>query len=132
MEGPLSFAARFGPKFSIKACSGYATWLLFQALLYTYLPCTTSTGQLTPAGNLLKYQTNGLFAWVVTHILALAAVMAGVLDPAILAKHWGGLLIVANIYGFLVSVFSYIKAQLVPTHPQDRKFSGQKLLIDLC
>lgn len=131
LEGPVAFAARVAPKFSLKACYGYAAWLSFQALLYTYLPCKISTGQLTPAGNLLKYQTNGLYAWVITHVLAGAAVTAGVLDPAILAKHWGGLIVAANIYGFLISALSYIKAILAPTHPQDRKFSGQDILFNV-
>lgn len=129
-QGPVWSATRFAPKFSINVCIGYAAWLLFQAVLFTYLPCKISTGQLTPAGNLLKYKTNGLSAWIITHMLAVAAVIAGVLDPAILANHWGGLLVAANIYGFLISTLSYIKARLAPTHPQDRKFSGSKLHSD--
>lgn len=131
LESPVPFVARFAPDFSVKACTGYAVWLLFQALLYTYLPCKISVGQVTPAGNLLKYQTNGLYAWVITHVLAVAAVTAGILNPAILAKHWGGLLVAANIYGFLISALSYIKAIVAPTHPRDRKFSGQDILSDL-
>ena len=131
LEDPVPFAAGFLSHFRIKACIGYATWLFFQAMLYTYLPCSTSFGQLTPAGNLLGYKTNGLVAWVITHVLAAAATVAGLLDPAILAQHWGELLVAANIYGFLVSAFSYMKALLAPTHPEDRKFSGQKHLVDL-
>ena len=127
-EGPLAFIARFAAKFSLKDCIGYAMWLSFQSMLYTYLPCKMSVGQLTPAGHLLKYKTNGFFAWAITHTLGLIAAMAGILDPAILAKHWGGLLIAANIYGFLISGFAYMKAQLAPTHPEDRKYSGQKFL----
>ena len=127
-RGPVPFAAQFAPAFSAQACVGYAMWLSLQAMLYTFLPCKTSTGQLTPAGNLLKYKTNGLSAWIVTHILVFAAAVSGVLDLAIIAKHWGGILIAANTYGFLISAFSYIKAQLAPTHPEDRKFSGQELL----
>ena len=130
-EGPVLFAAQLGPAFSLQACVGYVVWLSFQATLYTFLPCKTSTGQLTPAGNLLKYKTNGLSAWFVTHCLVFAAAMVGVLDLAIIAKHWGGILIAANIYGFFISTFSYMKAQVAPTHPEDRKFSGQKLLSDL-
>ena len=128
LEGPMPFAAQFAPAFSLKACVGYAIWLSFQAMLYTHLPCKTSTGQLTPAGNLLRYKTNGLSAWFVTHGLVIAAARVGVLDLAIIAKHWGGFLIATNIYGFLISAFSYMKAQVAPTHPEDRKFSGKKLL----
>jgi len=42
----------------------------------------------------------------------------------VIYDNWGGLLIVANIYGYLLAIFSYVKAYLFPTHPKDRKFSG--------
>jgi len=73
---------------------------------------------------LLPYTVNGLLAWFVTHVAAVSLVYAGVLDPALLAKHWAGLLVSVNIYGFLLSTFSYVKAHLFPTHADDRKFSG--------
>ncbi|KAF7506397.1 hypothetical protein GJ744_011751 [Endocarpon pusillum] len=126
-KGLIPFAVRFAPQPSVKACIGYVAWLFFQATLYAVLPGKNSSGQLTPAGNLLKYNTNGLFAWVVTHLLAVMAAISGILDPAMLAKHWEGLLVAANIYGLLLSAFSYLKAYIAPTHPEDRKFSGSVL-----
>lgn len=113
---------------SVKACIGYLIWLVFQANLYIFLPGRTSSGRLTPAGNVLKYNTNGLVALAVTHLLILMAAVAGILNPAILAKHWEGLFVAANMYGGLLSIFSYVKAHIAPTYPQDRKFSGQKIL----
>jgi 7-dehydrocholesterol reductase len=123
--GPLDFALRYSPAFSWKATAGYMAWLFFQAALYTYLPGDLSTGQLTPAGYLLQYYTNGLLAWSVTHVAFGWAVLFAGLDAAIIAKHWSGLLIAVNVYGFVLSTFAYIKAHVAPSHAEDRKFSGK-------
>lgn len=125
VEGPWEFMVRNTPSPSLKAFEVYAAWVLSQAALYHCLPSRLSTGQLTPAGHLLQYRTNGLLAWAVTHVLFVLAVCFGVIDPAWIAKHWAGLLVAANSYGFLVSGFAYVKAYLAPTHARDRKFSGK-------
>lgn len=93
-------------------------------MLYNYLPARLSTGQLTPAGHLLQYHTNGLSAWILTHLALVFGVFFQVIDPAWIAKNSAGLLIAINSYGFLVSALVYIKAHFAPTHAQDRKFSG--------
>lgn len=125
MIGPINFLWQHAPRGNLRTNVGYGAWLLFQALLYQFLPTKLSTGQLTPAGNLLKYRTNGLSAWFVTHALFLLSSYYGLLDPAILAKHWQALLISVNVYGFLLSGFAYLKAHMCPTHEGDRKFSGK-------
>lgn len=130
--GLANYAWQYTPRPSHHAHVGYVAWLLFQAALYQFLPRNLSSGQLTPAGNLLKYRANGLLAWAVTHGLFLAALITGYLDPAILAKNWEGLLVSANIYGFLLSIFAYVKALYFPTHASDCKFSGRFPATDLC
>jgi 7-dehydrocholesterol reductase len=125
--GPWDFLARYGPAPSWRAGGGYACWVLFQALLYTVLPAKLSTGQLTPAGYLLKYYTNGLLAWVVTHVAFAVLVLGGWIDGGVIARHWEGLLVAANGYGFVLSAFAYWKAHAFPTHVEDRKFSGSWL-----
>jgi len=109
----------------MEASVGYGIWILFQATLYQFLPSALSTGQLTPAGYLLKYRTNGLLAWCVTHALFLGFSVCGFLDPAILARNWEGLLVATNIFGFILTGVAYIKAHLSPSHEKDRKFSGE-------
>jgi 7-dehydrocholesterol reductase len=126
--GPINFFRTYAPRPSVEASIGYGAWLLFQAALYLFLPSVISTGQLTPAGNLLKYRTNGLLAWFVTHGLFFGLSMSGHLDPAILAKNWEGLLVAANIWGFLLASIAYIKAHVSPSHELDRKFSGMDTL----
>ncbi|KAH8667375.1 ergosterol biosynthesis ERG4/ERG24 [Tricladium varicosporioides] len=126
-SGAMKFFWTYAPRPTIKASIGYGAWLLFQATLYQFLPSALSTGQLTPAGNLLKYRTNGLLAWAVTHWLFVATSMYGILDPAIIAKNWEGLLVIANVWGFALTMIAYAKAHLAPTHEGDRKFSGSKL-----
>lgn len=122
--GPGNFLWQYAPRPTLKATLGYCIWILFQAALYQLLPSKLSTGQLTPAGILLKYRTNGLLAWAVTHGSFLFASVTGYLDAAVLAKNWEGLIVAANIYGFLLSGFAYLKAVYNPTHEGDCKFSG--------
>lgn len=123
-EGPWQFVARCIPIPSLEVFGVYALWVLTQATLYNYTPSRLSTGQRTPAGYLLQYHTNGLSAWVITHIVLFYGVLFRVIDPAYIAKNWLGLLVAANSYGFLLSVFAYVKAHVAPTHAKDRKFSG--------
>jgi len=124
-DGPWQIVAKYGPTPSSKAFAGYAIWVLTQSAFYNYLPARLSTGQLTPAGHLLQYHTNGLSAWVLTHIAFVLGVFFRVIDPACIAKNWSGLLVATNAYGFLLSAFVYIKAYIAPTHAKDRKFSGK-------
>ncbi|KAJ5752789.1 hypothetical protein N7520_009706 [Penicillium odoratum] len=95
-EGLVGFLRQNFPKTSLKACVAYGGWVIFQTILYVTLPGKKCTGQLTPAGNLLAYKTNGLLAWTMTVFLAACVCAAGLVDPAVVAKHWGSLLVVLN------------------------------------
>jgi 7-dehydrocholesterol reductase len=125
-EGAWPFLVQHSPTLSFQAIGVYALWVLTQAVLYNYLPARLSTGQLTPAGHLLQYYTNGLSAWVLTHVVLVSAAYFKWIDPAWIAKNWAGLLIATNTYGFLLSAFAYVKAYIAPTHAKDRKFSGMQ------
>ena len=124
-DGLIPFIQQYAPRPSMVASIGYVCWLAFQATLYSRLPGPISMGQLTPAGNLLQYKTNGLLAWVVTHLLTVLAATFGFLDLALIANHWEGLLVAVNVYGMLLAAFCVIKAHVAPSHSNDRKFSGQ-------
>eukprot|EP01133_Synstelium_polycarpum_P010772 gene10772-12550_t len=113
---------------SLEAAKLYAYWLLFQFVLYVVLPAKTGYGQQTPAGHKLPYKVNGLFAWVVSHVTFLVASCYFELFPASLVqRHWGGLLVVANAYGYSLTAFAYLKAHIAPSHPTDRKFTNSRL-----
>lgn len=124
-ENPISFAFSHFPRFSMQAILGYAAWLLLQAAFYGYLPGTLCYGQRTPGGHLLTYTANGLLAWAITHALYAGASYYGVLDPAIVAKHWEGLLVAVNTYGFVLAILAQWKGYLAPSYPEDRKISGK-------
>lgn len=122
--GLVGFLSRYAPRPDSTTALYYSAWLLFQALLYRFLPSKFNYGQLTPAGHLLGYKTNGLLAWIITHALYVSSVALGYLDPAVIAVHWEGLLFAANVAGFILTTVAYIKALVAPDHPTDRKFSG--------
>ncbi|TPX65657.1 hypothetical protein SpCBS45565_g05041 [Spizellomyces sp. 'palustris'] len=103
-------------------------WLLFQGLLYAYLPGKIGYGQTTPAGYTLPYVVNGLFAWIVTHSLFIGASLGlGLFPASVIYDNWGGLLVAANVYGYFLTFFSYLKAHVAPSHSEDRKFSGSMI-----
>lgn len=121
--GLATFVKQFAPAADLRTSLAYFAWILFQAFLYTVLP-GRSTGQLTAAGNLLEYHTNGLLAWQITVALFAVAVFSGVLDPAFIAKNWEGLVVIYNIYGYSLSCVAYLKAHYAPSYAEDRNFSG--------
>ncbi|KAK8251848.1 7-dehydrosterol-delta 7-reductase [Phyllosticta capitalensis] len=125
-QGFTSFIRLYAPAPSLQANVLYATWILFQAFLYTILP-GRSNGQMTPAGHLLEYRTNGLLAYEISIGLFLLCVFSGFLDPTIIARHWEGLIIAYNIWGYALSCIAYIKAHYAPSHADDRHFSGSAL-----
>ena len=130
-EGFFPLIIAHGPQFSIKGTLACMSFIALQAALYHYLPGPINTGQRTPAGHLLAYRTNGLWAWVVTHILFIALCWFGVLDPGFVPRNWGGLVAAMNLTGFLISSLAYAKAYLMPTHLHDRKFSGMLFFLSL-
>ncbi|KAH9208748.1 ergosterol biosynthesis ERG4/ERG24 [Leptodontidium sp. 2 PMI_412] len=123
--GPVEWFSANAPQLSMNVSLGYFAWVMFQAAIYQYLPVRNlSMGQLTPAGNILEYRTNGLGAWIISHCGFLALSYFGYVNPAILARNWQSLLLSLNVYGFLLSAFAYWKAHAMPSHQGDRKFGG--------
>ncbi len=126
------------PSFSWEALQVLVVWLVFQlflAVIPDYLHRLLGwyqggwlLGAMTPAGNRLWYNINGLQAWVISHLFfIIAAVWLGWFSPTVIFDHWGGLLLWANCLAFSLAVFAYVKAYLFPSHPEDRKFSGSWL-----
>ncbi|KAK5166306.1 uncharacterized protein LTR77_008567 [Saxophila tyrrhenica] len=124
LQGPVQLMKHHFPQPTFAAFVGYAAWLGLQTALYGLLPGKHCFGQRTPGGHLLEYTANGLLAWAVTHGLYLAAAVTGMLDPAIMAKHWQGLFVAANLYGVVLAVLAQVKGYWCPSYPADRKMSG--------
>ncbi|KAF2138354.1 uncharacterized protein K452DRAFT_328886 [Aplosporella prunicola CBS 121167] len=126
VDGLQPFLGKYGPGGNKKVTIAYVAWVLFQALLYTILP-GRSKGQLTPAGNLLEYRTNGFLAWSITVSLSALLVGTGTIDPAIIAKHWEELVVTYNAWGYTLASIAYLKAHFSPSYAEDRNFSGSAL-----
>lgn len=128
-EGFWSICIQYGPRLTLKGVLAVICWVGLQALLFRYLPGDTHKGQLTPAGYLLSYRINGLSAWIITHVLYIVLSLVGVLDPGFIPRNWNSLIGAMNLAGYVISTFAFIKAYMMPTHPEDRKFSGTLLYL---
>ncbi|KAF4343983.1 7-dehydrocholesterol reductase [Fusarium beomiforme] len=126
-HGFWNICAQHGPQITTKGIAAVICWVGIQALLYCYLPGEQHQGQLTPAGYLLNYKINGLSAWIVTHLLYAILSWVGILDPGFIPRNWSSLIGAMNLAGFVISALAFVKAYVMPTHPEDRKFSGSFL-----
>ncbi|KAL6916726.1 hypothetical protein FSST1_008221 [Fusarium sambucinum] len=126
-QGFWNICAQYGPQITLKGIAAVVFWLAVQALLYIFLPGENHQGQLTPAGYLLDYKINGLSAWIVTHLLYGGLSWFGILDPGFIPRNWSTLIGAMNLAGFVISALAFVKAYVVPCHPEDRKFSGSAL-----
>uniref|UniRef100_A0A3P9L4E8 7-dehydrocholesterol reductase n=1 Tax=Oryzias latipes TaxID=8090 RepID=A0A3P9L4E8_ORYLA len=131
----LSIWAR-APSFSWSAAKIYAVWVGFQVFLYLCVPDVThkfipgyvggvQDGARTPAGLINKYEINGLQCWLITHALWFAnARYFHWFSPTIIFDNWIPLMWCANLLGYAVSTFAFVKAYIFPTNPEDCKFTG--------
>lgn len=133
------FSLSWLPPFSFSACALWGSWLIFQIILAVFVPDYFHKwipgyvggylkGAVTPAGNQLPYNINGLQAWAISHLLfVVGAFGLGLFSPTIIFENWGPLLWMANIGGYSLAIFAYVKAYLFPSFAEDRKFSGSRL-----
>lgn len=131
-DGFLQICLNHGPQLTWEATAAVALWLGVQALFFRILPGEMHSGQYTPAGHLLTYKVNGLFAWIVTHVGYGMLCWLGILNPAFIPLHWNHLIAAMNLAGLAISTFAFLKAHINPTHPNDRKFSGASDLRAVC
>lgn len=88
-------------------------------------PCL---GAITPAGNQLIYNVNGLQAWFLSNIFfILGSYGFGWFSPTFVFDNWGGILWIANAFGFILAISVFLKAYWFPSFKADRKFSGSIL-----
>ncbi|KTW28611.1 uncharacterized protein T551_02461 [Pneumocystis jirovecii RU7] len=122
--GLVQQSVKWVPKPTRNTLIAYSGWVVFQGILYKILPGKTGFGQMTPAGYCLSYKVNGLRAYILTHVLFFVLVHFGVFRASVIVDYWPSFYVAANIYGYSLSFFSFIKAHLFPSHSEDCKFSG--------
>lgn len=75
---------------------------------------------LSAVGLINKYEINGLQCWLITHALWYAnAQYFHWFSPTIIFDNWIPLMWCANILGYAVSSFAFIKAYFFPTNSED-------------
>ncbi|KAL3447666.1 ergosterol biosynthesis ERG4/ERG24 [Aspergillus insuetus] len=127
LDGIGSFTNRYFPAPTLSSFIAYISWIAFQAALHMAIPGKVYTGQLTPGGNVLQYKINGLRTSIIVVVLFLLSGTAGLFDLSCIARSWPGILLASIIYGYLVSIVTYLKAHLAPSHVKDTRFSGSPI-----
>ncbi|KAG2421860.1 hypothetical protein HFD88_005836 [Aspergillus terreus] len=128
VQSPFVFILRYLPAVFAGPVLGYAGWVVVQVMLYTVVPGKVVHGPPTPGGHAHPYLINGLSCWFLTVCgFVLAGYVGGIGVMASVARNWGALLVVANIYGLITAVLAYVKARVSPTFERDRRFSGSIL-----
>lgn len=123
-EGLSDFFLPRIPHMTWASAAAYLLWVLFQALLYVYVPGPIYLAPRTPGGRQLTYKLNGFRAWVISVGGAGMASYYGVLNPSVIAVYWGHLLAAANIYSLLLLWLFQIKARVKPDNEGDTLFTG--------
>ena len=83
-------------------------------------PCGLSLSVSLSQGLINKYEINGLQCWLITHAVWLANThYFHWFSPTIIFDHWIPLMWCANILGYLVASFAFVKAYLFPTSADD-------------
>lgn len=69
-----------------------------------------------------------MLAWAVTHVgYFIASEYFHLFPSSLIHDNWGALLVAANVLGYVLTLGTYIKAYIAPSHADDRKFSTSKL-----
>ncbi|KAG7268565.1 hypothetical protein CRUP_036322, partial [Coryphaenoides rupestris] len=126
----LSIWAR-SPSFTWTAAQIYAAWVGFQLFLYMCIPDITHNSSCTcafltsPTSLINRYEINGLQCWLITHAAWLAnAHYLHWFSPTVIFDNWIPLMWCANILGYTVATFAFVKAYIFPTNAEDCKFTG--------
>lgn len=125
------------PKITLSGAFILMSWIFFQILLaitpdffHRFVKSYQGgylLGAVTPAGHKLPYNINGLQAWLIAHVaFYLLAFEWNIISPTIIFDHFGSMLWIANLIGFSLAIFAYVKALYFPSFKDDRKFSGSR------
>eukprot|EP00928_Gymnodinium_smaydae_P087767 TRINITY_DN71989_c0_g1_i1.p1 TRINITY_DN71989_c0_g1~~TRINITY_DN71989_c0_g1_i1.p1 ORF type:complete len:501 (+),score=87.92 TRINITY_DN71989_c0_g1_i1:145-1647(+) len=83
-------------------------WLLLQLAFQQFMPGRMQDGVLLKNGNRLPYKLNGWKSWCATWALVIGSVYGGLIDPTVLYRHLGSLMVWANIYSYAIALYLYI------------------------
>lgn len=115
ISGPRDQLLAKLPLPSVSAAAMLLGWLGFQLLLLRALPGKRHLGPVTPRGNRPEYRSNGVAAFVVTHVAWFAATGLGLFPAAIIYDHFGELLITSSLLALLSCAFLYVKGLRFPS-----------------
>ena len=92
------------------AYSIYVLWFLFHALIYLSPLGKTVEGSKLRDGSQLKYKINGLYAYVISHILFAVGYYYFKLPVSFVYDHYLAFAMVSTVFSFALAVYLYSKS----------------------
>ncbi len=111
------------PPVTLLATAIYLGWFAVQAALQIWAPGPWVEGTPLADGSKLKYRMNGWFTWWFSWAVMVGGCFAGFWKPTILADNFGSLMMVVNIFSFVLSGYLYWVGKKRP-HPAGEMVSG--------
>ena len=90
------------------ACISFAIFLLVHAVLYVFGPGKVVQGRPAPSGESAEYRINGLFAFIVTTVGLIGALMFDILSAKTVLDELGPLLTLATVFSFVAAGLCYV------------------------
>ena len=97
------------PKIILSCFLILVIWILFQAILYLLPLGQKVYGTKLPNGNKLTYNINGLFAFIVTHILLLFCLLLNI-NISFLFTYYFEFALASIVFSFILSVYLYLSS----------------------
>jgi hypothetical protein len=105
------------PAWNWDAVPVVVAYIAFQVITYLIVPGEVVKGPVTPAGNIQTFKINSLACWFVNVFVFMVFGWHGKwFDVSWASRNVGALFHVGCIWGFAVSILSYVKGHFAPTN----------------
>eukprot|EP01120_Amphizonella_sp_Union-15-10_P013210 TRINITY_DN6108_c0_g1_i1.p1 TRINITY_DN6108_c0_g1~~TRINITY_DN6108_c0_g1_i1.p1 ORF type:complete len:462 (-),score=55.89 TRINITY_DN6108_c0_g1_i1:4-1389(-) len=113
LRDPVTFLKQLFPLPNTTAVVIFFSWIISQWVFHIVIPGKILRGfPLIHDKSTLDYKMNGLACFIVTIVGFFVITYLGLLDPSVVVKQYGPILVTANITAFVMCLWMYLKGFL--------------------